>query len=84
MRIYMQTVGDSENAPRYYQLILQEDLLGGWSVIREWGIQGSRGRIRREEFSQRFEAMQALTNYRDNQMQRGYRVVFVQGEEASN
>ena len=84
MRIYMQTVGDGENAPRYYQLLLQEDLLGGWSLIREWGIQGTRGRSKREDFSHRSEAVQALTHYRDDQMQRGYRVVFIQGEEASS
>jgi len=84
MRIYMQTVANGENVPRYYQLILQEDLLGGWSLIREWGIQGARGRTKREDFSRRIEAIQALTNYRDDQAQRGYRVVFIQGEEASS
>ena len=84
MRIYMQTMGNTDNVPRYYQLILQEELLGGWSLIREWGIQGARGRTKREDFSRRVEAIQALTRYRDDQTQRGYRVVFIQGEEASS
>ena len=61
MRIYMQTMGNTDNVPRYYQLILQEELLGGWSLIREWGTQGARGRSKREEFSERSEAVQALT-----------------------
>jgi predicted DNA-binding WGR domain protein len=80
----MQTMGDSENAPRYYQLILQEELLGGWSLICEWGAQGTRGRHKRENFSDRGEAEQALLTYRDTQLQRGYQVVYVQGEEASS
>lgn len=84
MRIYMQTMGNTDNVPRYYQLILQEELLGGWSLIREWGTQGARGRSKREEFSERSEAVQALTAYRDDQTKRGYQVVYIQGEEASS
>jgi predicted DNA-binding WGR domain protein len=80
----MQTMGDAETVPRYYQLVLQQELLGGWSLMREWGAQGARGRTKREEFSQRNQAVQAMSAYRDSQLQRGYRVVFVQGEEASN
>jgi len=84
MRIYMQTMSVPGSAPRYYQLILQEELLGGWSLIREWGAQGTRGRSKREDFPGLDEAEQALLAYRDAQLQRGYRVVFVQGEEASS
>lgn len=40
MRIYMQTPVTDEHAPRYYHLFLQEDLLGGWTVVCEWGFQG--------------------------------------------
>ena len=82
MRIYMQTMGVSDASPRYYQLLLQEELLGGWSLISEWGAQGARGRSKREDFPGRDEAERALLASRDVQLQRGYRVVFVQGEEA--
>lgn len=84
MRIYMQSMADLESTPRYYQLILQQELLGGWSLIREWGVQGARGRTKREEFPHRAEAEQALSVYRNAQLERGYRVVFIQGEESSS
>ncbi len=29
-------------APRYYQIALHQDLLGGWTLTREWGQQGGR------------------------------------------
>jgi len=37
MRIYMQIPPVGDKAPRYYHLHLQEDLLEGWTLIREWG-----------------------------------------------
>jgi predicted DNA-binding WGR domain protein len=83
MRIYMQTIDGSENVPRYYQLILQQELMGGWSLLREWGVSGSRGRSRRENFSDRDAAEHAMMRYRDAQLARGYRVVFVQGDEGT-
>ena len=79
MRIYMQTPASDERPPRFYHLILQQDLLGGWSVIRESGSQGAAGRTRREHFPD-FESAEAqLEKLRDAQLRRGYSVVFVQG-----
>ena len=46
MRIYMQTRPAAE-APRYYQLLLEQDLLGGWTLYREWGQQGGRPSARK-------------------------------------
>ena len=43
----MQSMPGSPEPPRYFQLILQQDLLGGWSLIRESGQQGTRGSLRR-------------------------------------
>jgi len=83
MHIYLQTMGTDDCAPRYYHLILQEELLGGWSLMREWGTQGSRGRSKREDFASRSEAEQVMAAYRDAQLQRGYQVVYVQGEGTS-
>ena len=48
MRIYMQIPPEGDKAPRFYHLHLQEDLLEGWSLIREWGYQGARGRVDKE------------------------------------
>jgi predicted DNA-binding WGR domain protein len=82
MRIYLQTPCSPERPPRFYHLFLQEDLLGGWSLVKEWGFQGASGRMQREHFESRDEALQALLNSRDQQLQRGYRVMFFQGEGA--
>ena len=81
MRIYMQTQPGSEGAPRYYHLFLQEDLLEGWTLVKESGNQGSSGRLQRVHFSTRDEAQEALEKARDAQIKRGYRVVFAKGDE---
>jgi predicted DNA-binding WGR domain protein len=81
MRIYMQTpVGDNAS-PRYYHLHLQEDLLGGWTLVREWGRQGASGRVVKQHYTDRDGAEQALLLIRDEQLKRGFRVVFIQGQE---
>lgn len=81
MRIYMQTGFMENKPPRYYQIILERDLLGGWNLVREWGQQGAAGRVIREHFSEQTEAQDALERVRDNQLARGYKVVFIQGQE---
>jgi len=80
MRIYMQIPPAGERPPRYYHLHLQEDLLEGWTLVREWGFQGAGGRILREHFPDREAAEAALTRVRDEQLKRGYHVVFMQGQ----
>jgi predicted DNA-binding WGR domain protein len=83
MRIYMQTPVSPERPPRYYHLFLQEDLLGGWSLVRQWGFQGASGTVQREYYETRDEALDALMRHRDAQLKRGYRVMFFQGEGQS-
>jgi len=82
MRIYLQTPPTPDRQPRYFHLFLQEDLLGGWTLVKESGQQGSSGRITKLHFEDREQAEQALTRTRDAQLKRGYRVVFVKGEQA--
>lgn len=81
MRIYMQTPVGEDAAPRYYHLHLQEDLLEGWTLVREWGRQGAGGRVVKEHFQDREGAEHAMIKARDEQLRRGYRVVFIQGQE---
>lgn len=78
----MQLQADGNKSPRYYQLLLQRDILSGWNLVREWGQVGAAGRIRREHFDTRELAEGMLTQVRDSQIKRGYRVVFTQGQEA--
>jgi predicted DNA-binding WGR domain protein len=81
MRIYMQLIPAGNEAPKYYHLILQQDLLGGWTLTREWGQMGGRASSKREVFLERDAAEQALMNVRDQQIKRGFRVTFCQGSE---
>lgn len=78
MRIYMQIPPSDEQSPRFYHLHLQEDMIDGWTLLREWGHQGARGRLKREHFADYESAEQAMLKVRDEQLQRGYRVVFMQ------
>ena len=80
MRIYMQIPPSEDGPPRFYHLHLQEDLLEGWTLVREWGFQGSGGRVLRDHYIDRESAQQAMLNIRDAQLRKGYRVVFMQGE----
>lgn len=82
MRIYLQTPFTPERPPRYYHLFLQKDLLGGWSLVRQWGFQGASGTLRREHYSDRDAAIDALMRHRDAQIKKGYKVMFFQGDEA--
>ena len=81
MRLYMQTNPAGSEAPRYYQLLLEQDLLGGWTLYREWGQPGGRASAKREVFLERDQALAAFEHARDAQIKRGFRVVFAQGAE---
>lgn len=77
----MQASPEPDKPPKYYQLVLQEDLLEGWTLVREWGLQGSPGRIKRDHFPDREQAQHALLLVRDAQIKRGYQVVYMQGTD---
>lgn len=79
MRIYMQTQPAPDQPLRFYHLHLQKDLLGGWDLVRESGIQGRRGQVTKEFFDNREDAENTLVKRRDMQLKRGYRVVFREG-----
>ena len=84
MRIYMQLSATNEVSPRFYQLLVQQDLLAGWSLIREWGKQGSPGRIKRDHFPTLEDAIAACISVRDSQLKRGYHVVYTRGQELAS
>lgn len=82
MRVYMQTPAVDDQVPRYYQLLMQEDLLEGWTLIREWGRQGSPGRVKRDHFDSLEETLQACIKVRDMQLKKGFQIVFSRGQES--
>jgi predicted DNA-binding WGR domain protein len=83
MRIYLQMPSSDGKAPRYYQLLVQEDLINGWWLIREWGNQGSSGRVRRDHFEDHDSLMETLLKARDQQIKKGYRIVFAEGQNTA-
>lgn len=79
MRVFMQTKPLAAETPRYYQIALAQDLLGGWTLTREWGQQGGRVSLKREVYLERDDALAAFEHARDVQLKRGFRVMFAQG-----
>lgn len=80
MRLLLQQPAEGREAPRFVQLMLQPDLLGGWTLVRESGQIGGRSQLRREQFLDQASAVSALEHARDAQIRRGFRVVYAQGE----
>lgn len=80
MRIYLQTVPQEGKNLQFYQLSLQRDMLDGWTLIKERGLQGHSGRISKEHYATWDEAQAAMLTVRDNQIQRGYQIVFTRGD----
>jgi predicted DNA-binding WGR domain protein len=82
MRLLLQQRPDGHEAPRFVQLQLQPDLLGGWTLLRETGQIGGRSTLRREQFADQASAVAALESARDAQLRRGFQLMFAQGADA--
>ena len=76
----MQIPPSDGSAPRFYHLHLQEDLIDGWTLVREWGFQGSGGRVMRDHYPDREAAEAAMLQVRDAQLKKGFQVVFMQAQ----
>ncbi len=81
MRLYLQTAPGVAEAPRYAQITLEQDLLGGWTLYRETGVQGGRATLKREQFLEQDAALAAFEKARDAQLKRGFRLMFAQGQD---
>lgn len=82
MRLLLQQRPDGHEAPRFVQLQLQPDLLGGWALLREAGQIGGRSTLKREQYADQASAMAALEVARDAQLKRGFQLMFAQGVDA--
>lgn len=81
MRLLLQQRTDGPDAPRFVQLMLERDLLGGWCLVRESGEIGGRSQVRREQFLDQASAEAALARARDLQLRKGFQLMFTQGAE---
>ena len=79
MRLLLQQRPDGNEAPRFVQLMLQPDLLGGWTLVRESGLIGGRSQLRRDQFLDQPSALAAMEAARDLQLKRGFQLMFAQG-----
>lgn len=82
MRLLLQQRPDGREAPRFVQLMLEADLLGGWTLIRESGQIGGRSQLRREQYLDQASAQAAIAIARDAQLKKGFQLMFAQGSEA--
>ncbi len=82
MRLLLQQRPDGREAPRFVQLQLQPDLLGGWELLRESGQTGGRSTLRKALFHDQATAMLALEKERDAQLKKGFQLMFAQGADA--
>ena len=82
MRMLLQQRPDGREAPRFVQLMLEPDLLGGWALVRETGQIGGRSTLRREQYLDQASALAAFEHARDVQLKKGFQLMFVQGAEA--
>lgn len=79
MRLLLQQRPEGREAPRFVQLMLQPDLLGGWTLVRETGQIGGKSTVRREQFLDQQSALAALESARDAQIRRGFQLMFAEG-----
>ena len=79
MRLLLQQRPEGREAPRFVQLQLQPDLLGGWTLLRETGQIGGRSTLRKDLFADQASAIAALEAARDAQLKRGFQLMFAQG-----
>ena len=79
MRLLLQQRPLAGEPPKYVQLILQQDLLGGWQLLRESGQTGGKATLRKELFLDQGQAIDAFEKARDAQIKRGFQVMFAQG-----
>jgi predicted DNA-binding WGR domain protein len=82
MRLLLQQKPNAGESPKFVQLTLQQDLLGGWTLLREAGQIGGKTQLRREQFLEREAAVSAFEKARDAQVRKGFQVMFAQGAGA--
>jgi hypothetical protein len=81
MRVFLQQPPAPGVPPRFCQLILQADLLGGYTLLRETGEIGGKSQVRRSVHTDHDSAIAAFESARDREIKRGMRVTFAEGAQ---
>jgi hypothetical protein len=82
MRLLLQQRPLPGENPKYVQLSLQQDMLGGWLLLRESGQTGGKATLKKEQYLAQDDAIAAFERARDAQLKRGFHVMFAQGANA--
>ena len=62
-----------QKGTRYYEVLLHQDLWGGWIVTRIWGRRGSPlGRVRHQPCESYAEGLSRVQQVQQRRTQRGY------------
>lgn len=70
--LHLRRIDPAANMARFYQMVVQRDLFGGATLIREWGRIGSPGRVVSQHFPDEGLAVDALADLARAKARRGY------------
>jgi predicted DNA-binding WGR domain protein len=73
--VTLHRIDPSRNMARFYRLVLQPDLFGGCSLVREWGRIGFAGQVRATAFPSADLAEAAQVWFLRAKERRGYQHV---------
>jgi predicted DNA-binding WGR domain protein len=71
-RLHLRRVDPSKKMRRFYLMMVQRDLFGGASLVREWGRIGSAGKVQFSHYADEGQAVNALTDHVRAKRKRGY------------
>ena len=71
-RIYLRRSDPQKNMNQFYMMLVQPDLFGGASLIREWGRIGRAGRVAVTRHQDQAQALNQLGDYATKKKKRGY------------
>lgn len=72
MRVQLRRIDQARNMRRYYVLAVEQDLFGGWWLVREHGRIGSPGRVIETPFPDLDAAAAAHAKLWQQKVRKGY------------
>ena len=71
-QVHLVRIDESRNMARFYQLSVEPSLFGDYSVVRNWGRLGTRGRSRTALFCDQKSALLHFLDITKEKKSRGY------------
>lgn len=72
MQIYMTRIDQSRNMRRFYEVAVEQDLLGDWHCVRRWGRIGRKARRQWSIYPSKSKAAEEATRVFLLKRRRGY------------